>query len=208
MEDNSSLIKGSYISTKNKLIFICIPTFMFNIEDNFQNTFFSYVCPKLKLECRNLKNEKILSVDSYFTFLDLESSLEFKDYFTFTIIRNPWEGLVTMYLNLQNSQNQSYISNSAKFFNFKDWVIYITEILILSNSHFTCSKHSKKRIDFLIRYESFNQDFKKFCEINKMPYKEFKIYTTEDYKKYYDKHLIKYLNLFLKIDEENYGYKL
>jgi len=181
---------------------------MFNIENNFQNIFFLYTCPSLNLECINLKNEKILSVDSYFTASDLDLNLEFQQYYKFTIIRNPWETLVSIYLNLQNSQSNTYLSRSAKFFNFKDWAIYASNILKLPNTYYTHSENNKQLINFVIRYEYFNQDFKKFCSIHNVPYKEIKTYMTKDYQKYYDKDLIEYLNSFLKIDEINYGYKV
>ena len=210
ISDLDYLNKASYISRDKKIIFICMPLWMFNTDNNFQNTLFSHLCSKLNLKCINLKNEVVSSVDSYFTALDLIKNDEFRDYFKFTIIRNPWERLVSIYLNLRNYEVDNYLSKPAKFFDFKDWVIYTANIsdILKTNTFYTHSNENKNLTNFIIRSEYFDADFKKFCDIKQISYKQINLNLLKNYRDYYDKDLIKYLNSFFKIDEINYGYKV
>ncbi len=123
-------------------------------------------------------------------------------YFKFTIVRNPWDIVVSKYFyekyrtfkkefsynNLKEKIKikdiiSGKILKKAKNFiklnlerknnvnNFNDFVIFFVKNL-KNNSEFYFDSQGLPILDFYMRYENLEDDYKKICEIIKIPYEE------------------------------------
>jgi len=101
---------------------------------------------------------------------------EFRSYFKFTVVRNPWDRLVSAYCFLKdggiNERNRLWAeANLAGYENFgafvHDWV---NPKNIQSSHHFTpqcdfiCIEKNRPAVDFIGRHERLAEDFARICE--------------------------------------------
>ncbi len=76
----------------------------------------------------------------------------FKDYFKFTIVRNPWDKMVSQYYWLNKKVPfKQFIKNNRDKFRDENWNIY--------------SINDTPVCDYYIRYENLEEDIKKVCEL-------------------------------------------
>ena len=122
-----------------------------------------------------------------------------KNYFKFTCIRNPFDRIVSFYTHkiMRNKYNKilkyyGIDKHNKKEYqnNFKNFIdlLYERKNFELHLAHQTTALHIEK-LDYIIRFEDFNNDFKKIC--NHIHYKG-KIYhkmksNHRKYQEYYDK---------------------
>lgn len=84
----------------------------------------------------------------------------FKKIFKFTSVRNPWDRLISYYF----SPHRGKISwNRDKFIEFVQIVQPMSNYINLDGSNITDMSYFNS-IDFFIRYENLNNDFKQVCE--------------------------------------------
>lgn len=96
-------------------------------------------------------------------FIGKKYKQEWNNYYKFTIERNPWDKVVSLYfwqIKTEPQHNitsfEDYIFNKCKLYNKKDWNLY--------------TKDNKPIVDYIIRYENLNEDFSKLCDNLKIPY--------------------------------------
>lgn len=120
----------------------------------------------------HLFNRGVLSTraDGEDTFGDWYEDIEkYKDYFVFSIIRNPWERLVSgyfysdkgnKYLGRKCSSLKEFIENlPTKEMSYR-WWFHVTRTL----TEMLIDKDGKYIADFTIRFENLQSDFTKVCE--------------------------------------------
>ena len=90
-----------------------------------------------------------------------------EDYFKFAIVRNPFDWVVSWYFYRKSVSN----NNNTKDISFKEWLVdknssaYNIEGIGLTLSQYdiiSCNKNIK--IDFVGRYENFQEDFNTICD--------------------------------------------
>ena len=136
------------------------------------------------------------------------------DHFKFTIVRNPWERLLSFYLNklhtVQDHLITSYIQGTP---NFKKFV----HTLRRSNLK-TCNNHFRlqtqmfplDKIDFIGRFENFQQDFNIICDKIGIPQKQLPHKNKSKHKhytEYYDDETRKIVAEKYAKDIEYFGYE-
>src|ERR1051325_1655578 len=101
---------------------------------------------------------------------------EFPIYFKFTVLRSPWDRLVSAYSFLKdggiNEQNRRWAqTNLARYENFETFVRgWVNPKNIRSSHHFTpqcdfiCLEKNRPAVDFIARHERLAEDFAIICE--------------------------------------------
>lgn len=116
------------------------------------------------------------------------------DYFKFGFVRNPWDRFISLYFfyNKNPDQNAKNI-----LFTMHDYVekipIFNNIILTHNQSDFICNNSGTLLVDYLGRYEQFDESFEEICNIIGIPAIDTeKVNQTahKDYRSYYDKSLI------------------
>lgn len=127
------------------------------------------------------------------------------DFAKISIIRNPWERMVSWYFHLREKalfaerfgKSKNQIQTLAYNLEFNDFVDRINkfniEIFHRDFSYYMFGKSNTFEIDFVIRYENYKTDFLKCLEIlkippismNLIPFKNQGLIRSLDYKKYY-----------------------
>ena len=130
------------------------------------------------------------------------------NYFKFTFVRNPWDRCVSNYF----FNKKKYPDSDHAKMNFED---YLDDL----DSHWTTSYNQidwllddsgKNCMDFIGRFENFQEDFKKVCitlgiknyklpHVNKSPHR--------DYRTYYDEDALNKVKRFYKRDVEYFHYE-
>lgn len=125
----------------------------------------------------------------------------FKQLFKFATIRNPWDMCISFYFSPNRGKTEwdrddfkGFIQNIPTIRNY----IALESTINKSNGKTQKGLNDNVRpidcdIDFLIRFEKLNEDFKKVCELIEIPYVKLphrNKSTREHYTKYYDEELI------------------
>jgi hypothetical protein len=140
---------------------------------------------------------------------------EFSNAFNFTVVRNPWDRLVSWYF--YNKEHEPYKSIS-----FKDWIIKGCPHHLHNDDHlkqfpdnpvsqidWITNKKGDIMVDYIIKLETINDDFKvvsdkiglnlsEFPNLNKSEHK--------NYKEYYDKETITLVSEMFKKEIEILNY--
>lgn len=110
------------------------------------------------------------------------TGIDHQAYFKFCFIRNPWDRLVSIYvqsqkpINLENADRR-YLHEIANNHSFKEFIKILNtdrrELLISKSfeSYVVDDETGQFKIDFLGRYENLQSDFDKACELLKIPKK-------------------------------------
>lgn len=158
--------------------------------------------------------------------------LKFPNYFKFTFVRNPWDRILSCYLNKimkdPNFEDKNYAHGIARFLqpyrvfhggmSFKDFVKAISKIDDkISNPHFRSQYYmliddqDKIIVDYVGKFESLSEDFKKVAARCGLPSSELphinKTENRKNYTEYYDEETIRLVAERYKKDIELFGYK-
>ena len=135
---------------------------------------------------------------------------KFNSYFSFGIVRNPWEWQVSVYnYNLKNPNNNNHdlIKSLGSFENYLKWLSRQENNFFQKKYLF--SQNGQQLVDYIGRYETLNEDFQFICDKigidAKLPRKN--VYTTNDYKSYYhSQEMIDIVRQIFAVDIETFGY--
>lgn len=162
----------------------------------------------------------------HLTFNEIKNNHKIKvnNYFSFSLVRNPWDKVISAYLN-------HFIKLKPDFNNFLSWVEKSVEYekdhdhftyqdkrnKILTNTHFKeqykfiYNDDNQIMVDYLGRFEYWNESFKKICELAKVEYREPEIYNKNNnrkhYSEYYNKKQADLIKKIYKKDIELFGYE-
>ena len=152
---------------------------------------------------------------------------EYKDYFSFTFIRNPYDRIVSAYKYFRKLKSghrwykrNSIISDAANDMEFNDFVHHINDFMKLmkreegsfeSGIHFQPFHYFiDQSIDFVGRFENIQQDYAEILSYLKLPVKLLpKTNSTNNlnYRKLYTKESRKIVYDIYQEDIENYSYE-
>lgn len=143
----------------------------------------------------------------------------FKSLFKFSTIRNPWDMCISFYfsphrgkIDWDRDKFKEFIQNKKSLMHYISTESYIEKInRKLKLTRLNEYKPLTNDIDFLIRFENLNEDFRKVCEIIEIPFKELPHRNKSSryhYTKYYDSELIELVKKKFKkeIKYANYIY--
>lgn len=160
-----------------------------------------------------IKNENV--IDGHRTILHYKQNYKIKDYFIFTITRNPWDRMVSCYHYVQNRIERNKINNKeirgafwlrTKYKTFEDFLINLHEIYSgsglgnilpslknkgpdpgLKNIIDCISLDNKVCVDFIINLHTLEEDWKILNKIlrSKSEIMHINASRHEDYRTYY-----------------------
>jgi len=134
------------------------------------------------------------------TYQMIFSPEEFRNYFKFAVVRNPWDRVLSAFLFLKNGgiskgdkQWQEFLSSYETFDDFVR--LGLSRTMTMSRSHFRpqrdyiCVGSNPPAMDFICYYEDLDADFRYVCEKLNINAPLLKLNVTEsgrrDYKSYY-----------------------
>ena len=124
------------------------------------------------IECLFINNAHIKDVAGKHNMVSDIGSEFLKKYFTFTFVRNPWDRMVSYY--------KFRIKRSFNMFNhgesFKEWIRFLCSdevqkinayhfnLAIKNQREFLVNESNEISVDFIGRFENFQQDFDTICD--------------------------------------------
>lgn len=193
------LLSHDDIYKKNGLI-IAINNINKSIVNNKLNNSLPY--------CNNIKDDELKKI-----YLNINYNTIVDDSIKFSIIRNPYDRIVSLW-----KHNNTIINSVNKNINFKDFVKSVINGDYIKNSFFKFHsdpytnhivENNKNLLDFTIRYENLIDDINKFndyigIEYFKYPY--LRKSNRKHYHEYYDNDLINDVYKYYKKDIEFFNY--
>jgi len=132
---------------------------------------------------------------------------------TFTVVRNPFDRLVSSFCYAKTKNNFYYKKHPYYEYiadcDFEAFVRILSAVegffQLRPQSDYICDNKNNLLVDHVLKYENLQEDFNKFWDI-KLPHLN-KSDRDKDWKKYYNKNTIKSVYKFYKKDFEIFNYK-
>ncbi len=87
----------------------------------------------------------------------------FKSYFSFAIVRNPWDWQVSLYTFMLKDTSHYQHEIVKSFRNFDEYIIWRCAEEAGYQKDFIFSEQGEQLVDFIGRYENLAEDFEKIC---------------------------------------------
>jgi hypothetical protein len=126
--------------------------------------------------------------------------------FKFTTVRNPWDRMVSFYFSPHRGR---VVWNRGEFIQFVEQIPPITEHVALRNQG-QSGDECFKNMDFFIRYEQLDEDFKKACELIGIPCQRLPRRNQSERQKYavyYDTDLVELVGNRFRDEIRFFGYE-
>lgn len=171
------------------------------------NNKFNFILFLKRLKRRFVKRKKL---NNNF----IVNSKQYKSYFKFTIVRNPWERVYSAYKNIMRDEihmkQRGIISLDLQFSDFvKNYVS--SDYLTIPAVEYLKNYKGEIDMDYIGRFENLESDFQKICDRMhlsniKLPHK-IKSKKKGNYKEFYSNETRKLVGELFKEDIELFGYK-
>jgi len=200
------------ISLTHNFLFVHIPK---TAGNSIQNVLRAYSEDKIVclpnqdgLERFEVRSDKY-KIHKHSTLQDYQKELGdelFQRLFKFATVRNPWERVVSRFFSP---------SRGAVSWEREQFAKYIEQIPPLS-AHISLEGDSNSKpncydnLDFIIRYERLNDDFKKVCELIGIPWMQLPIRnksSRQPYAAYYDDELVELVRNRFHEEIAHFGYE-
>lgn len=89
---------------------------------------------------------------------------EFKSYFSFGIVRNPWDWQISLYHYMLQNPNHPQHKLAQGFKDFEDYLNWRCIKEVRFQKDFLCSQDGELLVDFVGKFETLDQDFQKVCK--------------------------------------------
>ena len=132
---------------------------------------------------------------------------KYYEYCSFTIIRNPWDRMVSLYFYYRERKVRE-----AQQYEFKEWILLpelITGDIWHTQISYLTDLNEEIDVDFILRFENIEEDWKQLLQDICLPYGKLPHINTsehEDYRSYYDNKTIGFVQDSCREDIEQFGY--
>jgi chondroitin 4-sulfotransferase 11 len=129
------------------------------------------------------------------TFSEIQSKHNLSNYFKFAFTRNPWDRLVSTFFYLkENNKNEKLLNEAREKISDYSFTSFVKGLHLEENQfdqkhflHFRPQIHfleSLDNVDFVGRFENFQQDFNTVCDKIGMPQQQLPHYNKTNHKHY------------------------
>jgi hypothetical protein len=160
--------------------------------------------PPLKLNPKPCSNDhsKVAKI------IEVVGQKTFDEYFTFAIVRNPWDWQVSLYNYMLKTPTHRWHEFTKAFPDFAAYLHWRCTEEVRFQKDFICAPDGKILVDFVGRYEQIDDDFRLICErvgiSANLPVTN--VSKTRPYQEYYTPELIELVRLAFEPDIELFGY--
>ncbi len=113
---------------------------------------------------------------------------EFNSYFSFAIVRNPWDWQVSLYKYMLKKKDHFQHEMIKEMEDFDEYIRWRCREEVVFQKDFICSDNGELLVDFVGRFEKLNADFQRICDhigvSTTLP--KMNVSNTIPYQKYYD----------------------
>ena len=133
----------------------------------------------------------------------------FKDYFSFAIVRNPWDWQVSLYTFMLKEPSHYQHELVKKLGSFDEYIRWRCDKEVRFQKDFIYSKEGELLIDFVGRYENLEAEFEKICaHIGvKTSLPKLNVSKVKPYVQFYTDDTIELVGQTFKSDIELFGYE-
>jgi len=149
--------------------------------------------------------------DSHITAAELIENLGmdyFKSFYSFAIVRNPWDWQVSMYKFMLKDASHQHHEIAKGFNNFDEYIRWRCEYDANYQKDFIYSKSNKLLVDYVGRFENLGNDFKKICDqigVNaELP--KLNVSNTDGYRQFYSEESKELVRKTFEADIDIFGY--
>jgi len=154
---------------------------------------------------------------TYPQILSLYQKGEIADYFSFSVVRNPWDRMVSAYSSLDThlistARAQGIDLERLTFAEFLEQSTIIKHIHLLPQHEFITDDSGRQLVDFIGRFETFTTDFALICDrlgVNSaLPHANRSVTRKDfDYRQYYSRKSRRLIEEIYAMDIELFGYR-
>lgn len=133
---------------------------------------------------------------------------EFSKYFSFAIVRNPWDWQVSLYSFMRKFKSHRQHAMALKFQNFKEYLRWRCSEEVRLQKDFLVDEQGKVLVDYVGRFERLELEFKEICSRISITTELPKINVSNElpYQSFYDDESIELVRETFKADIEMFGY--
>jgi len=132
---------------------------------------------------------------------------------TFSVVRNPFDRLVSHFCYIKTNNSYYYKKHPQcdlmKDCNFSDFVYLLLsskETLLDPQCYYICDDKDNVLVEHILRFESLNEDFKKFWDLNLLHVNKSK--RKKDWRFYYNDKTLEIVNKVYAKDFQIFNYKM
>lgn len=134
---------------------------------------------------------------------------QYNNYFKVAFVRNPWERYLSMYI--ENSINHIFRAEPFEWISFNDYIYDLPNNSMKKRQLEFISFDGQMVADFIGRYENYEKDFYKLCEIagikNVKLNLRMRYHGDYDYRKFYNNDTREFVAEYAKRDIDYFNYK-
>ena len=145
--------------------------------------------------------------------LDVHAPQALAGYFSFGVVRNPWDRMVSVYRRtdpnlLERASAQGIELAGLAFGEFLERSAALSHAHLAEQSRFLCDASGRTLVDFVARFETLAEDFRKVCERLGAQATLPRLNTSQrdDYRAYYDERSRALVERRYRRDIERFGY--
>jgi len=139
------------------------------------------------------------------------STKQYKRYYKFTIVRNPWTRAFSWYKNVMRDELHQKSYNVDDQISLNAFLkLHAGKLALRKQTYWIKDFKDSIPLDFIGRFETLNDDFQQICDAMNIPHITLPhdiAGSGEDYRDYYDKDSIKIIGEVYKEEIEMFGYK-
>jgi hypothetical protein len=133
---------------------------------------------------------------------------EFEEYFSFAIVRNPWDWQVSLYKYMLKNKKHHQHQYILSLKDFDEYIKWRCKNEIRLQKKFICDRHDNILVDFVGRFENLENDFQYICSSigvsTRLP--KLNVSNKKNYRKFYTKELKELVRVAFQADIDYFGY--
>jgi hypothetical protein len=137
--------------------------------------------------------------------MELIGEDRYRSFFSFVVVRNPWDWLASMYTYMRKDKNHYQHKLAMNFKSFDDYILWRCSEDTPFQTDFFLSADNERLVDHVAKYERLNDEFDYICSkigIPKVSLPKLNVSKKKPYHEYYNSKTIELVRKTYKKDIE------